>query len=458
MCGAVCGSRPLATVALLAALLGVMTACASVDPATLAGEYYRIANLYYDIGRYDEAIPLYQQALDYEAGLAPAEYNLIRAYIEQGNVSPALERLDRLIEQDPENLRLLETRAYANYRAGNIETALEQYRDVIGRSEYHGAALYNTALILQEQANSEEALEIIQRAYELDRTDVAAAFLYAELLSADEGGGDEAGEESAEEGEEESESDGEAGEESTDEGEEADEESSEEENKDDKLADIYASIATAEDISVAQLMTIAAFYERIDRFGDALETYDRVLMEDQMYAEARFGRAKILLTAAQDPVTGLQELERAFDDGFNNGDLVGRFLEENELLQEERIKRLAEVYEISIPDLTASPPDDAAVDATAAGETETLDAASDSTAAAAEATDRPQTASDRARGAGTAETTDRPQSASDRARGAGTAQSRGAPQSGATPRPPEALPTPPPDPSNPPADSSDNAR
>ena len=80
----------------------------------LAAEYFNIGNSFFELKNYDKALAMYEKALSYHDDFSETSYNLARLYISRSRFSDAINVLDELLKNDPDNLVLLQTLAYAH--------------------------------------------------------------------------------------------------------------------------------------------------------------------------------------------------------------------------------------------------------------------------------------------------------------------------------------------------------
>lgn len=157
--------------------------CSSV-PEEISSEYYNIGNAYFDVGDYQKAIDYYMKALDDDHPMAnKIRYNLAVAYTESGRVSQGLGLFDVLLQSDPENLLVLQSKAYAHYLLGDDEISIEVYDQILDVFEYDETALFNKALILMNSDRA-AARSVLDKLYVVD-TSVEVVLLLGELYLED---------------------------------------------------------------------------------------------------------------------------------------------------------------------------------------------------------------------------------------------------------------------------------
>jgi len=151
----------------LLVLLIVFTGCKTVSD-DISSEFFNIGNAYYDVGEYDKAIEYYRRALsegnDAENSI---RYNLAVAYSESGRPSEGLEHFEFLLSLDSENLKILQSIAYAHYLLGDRELSLEYYNKILSIFEFESIALFNKAAMLIEE-NKDEAEKVLTKLYAIE--------------------------------------------------------------------------------------------------------------------------------------------------------------------------------------------------------------------------------------------------------------------------------------------------
>ena len=122
-----------------------------------------------------------------------------------------------------------------------------------------------------------------------------------------------------------------------------------------RALELYLDVGNNDNATVGQQIRVAEVFENEERYADAMRFYDRVLRDDAENSTARFARARLLLTSANEPAEGLRELERSFEDGFSDGRTLRDFLDNETVLERERIDVLIELYEIELPPSNIAP-------------------------------------------------------------------------------------------------------
>src|SRR5215471_5768162 len=98
--------------------------------------HYRLAHLYFDARKYDEAIVSYQRAIELKPSYREAYLALATVYLRQNNRDEEMEVYRRAISALPKDLDLLESAAEAMSETGRYAEAIDtQQRVVQGRSD-----------------------------------------------------------------------------------------------------------------------------------------------------------------------------------------------------------------------------------------------------------------------------------------------------------------------------------
>ncbi len=169
---------------MLAVVLFVGCATASRE---VSYEYYNIGNTYFEVGDFNKAVEYYEKALeDKELNDNQILYNLGVAYSRSGRFDKGVAHLQLLLDKDPENLRLLQSIAFSYFLAGekdgseeNYLGAVEYYDEILSISEYDSIALFNKSRILlkldaihktenQEEVDSGDSGEVPEEVIVID--------------------------------------------------------------------------------------------------------------------------------------------------------------------------------------------------------------------------------------------------------------------------------------------------
>ena len=274
----------------LALLAAILLGCASPPrDRGLAIEYYNIGNAYLELGRLEKALDAYRNSLRLDPGFLKADYNLALTHARMKSTAEAESILKRMLADDPENVALMATLAWAYHLGGRDQEALATYDEVLEIAPENADAWYNSGLILWRMQRQEEALRRLRQVLVLSPEDPQGLLGAGSLLLST---GDPAAAE-------------------------------------DTLA---RYIEKKPDDMDARYM-LADSRERQRAFARAIAAYDGILARDQKQAGAWFGKARLLLTVIEDPTRGLEALHKAIELGFADRD-AAKVLQDSEGLLE----------------------------------------------------------------------------------------------------------------------------
>jgi len=261
---------------------------------SVAGDYYNIGNAYADLGQYDKAASAFENALRLDASLVKADFNLALAYVKMKRYDDAAVILKRLLLSDPQNTLLLSTLAWNYHLAGKDGNALEQYDAVLTLSPADSDALYNSGIVLWKLDRKDEALARLRKLLANSPEDTDALFATASILLATDnaaGSGEMV--------------------------------SRYLQKKPDDKEGWYLSAAGA---------------ERLQKYSQELEAFDRIIALDAKQADAWFGETRLLLTVVEDPQRGLDALSKALDAGFKDPVAIKALLDSPALLERDKVE------------------------------------------------------------------------------------------------------------------------
>ncbi len=177
----------LALVALALTLGGCATApahkAAHKAAREAALEWYAIGNAWSDAGNWSRAGAAYAQALKLDPRLSAASYNMIRALAESGAYDEAIAAANRLLAEDPANVRVLAAKGYTLYRAGRPADALAVYEELSRISPYAPDVTYNVALARSALGDLAGAVAALEGLVAARPEDMGALALYARVLA-----------------------------------------------------------------------------------------------------------------------------------------------------------------------------------------------------------------------------------------------------------------------------------
>ncbi|MBN2435358.1 MAG: tetratricopeptide repeat protein [Spirochaetes bacterium] len=272
-----------------------LVACSSV-PEDIATEYYNIGNAYFDVGEYEKAIEYYSKAYsDDHLYKNRIRFNLAVAYTESGRVSQALTLFDLLLEQDPGNLLVLESKAYALYKLGDDEAAVSVYDRILELFEFNSAALMNKAEIIKE-TDAAESIKLLEKLYET-APDSFVAVALGELYR--------------------------------------------ENDQRESFLRLYEEAVIVDEENPLLLRGLAEFYYKDQLYYKALEFYNK-LVGLKNYAdlpEMLFRKAEIQLCDLDESEAGFETLILALDSGFSDKQRI------KELAQKEQVQEDVQLLE-----------------------------------------------------------------------------------------------------------------
>lgn len=308
----------LTTVAAVSLLVLLFAACQSYVPREdLAEEYYNLGNAYFRLERYDEASDYYRRALTLSPTLERANYNLARSLIAAGNLSDAISLLEELRASDQESVRLTEALAYAELQAGNQDRAIALYEEVLELSPYRVNALYNLGVLARRAGNHQRAADLLARAGDAAPADLDVQFHLGLALLATE-------------------------------------------QPDRAIAALERYAMDASEPPIPRLIELSRAYEEARFFSRALDIYSSILDREEQHARALFGRARVLLTGAEEPEEGIAALTSALQAGFSDEQALRELLARDGLLVPGRVREVLEengaLPEESSPDEGEAPP------------------------------------------------------------------------------------------------------
>ncbi|MGH2357290.1 MAG: tetratricopeptide repeat protein [Candidatus Limnocylindria bacterium] len=147
----------------------------AIDPKdphalTMLGDLYARSGL-----DRQEAMAKYRQALDIDPAVAVAHFGLATLYLKDDDLDQAQAPIEEAVHLSPWNPRYLETLAYVRDRSGNAGEALELYQRAINLDGQYLSPYFEIAALQRRQGYLEGALATGQRlAGLLDDTQISA--------------------------------------------------------------------------------------------------------------------------------------------------------------------------------------------------------------------------------------------------------------------------------------------
>lgn len=265
----------------------LMYSCSSV-PEEISSEYYNIGNAYFDVGDYEKAIEYYMKALDDNHPMVNnIRFNLAVAYTESGRVTQGLELFDSLLIQDPDNMMVLQSKAYAFYLLGDDDNSLEVYNRILDVFEYNETALFNKALILMDSSVS-EAQQALEKLFEVDKS-AEVVLLLGKIYM-------------------------------------------EEEDRE-RYVSLFEEAVISNPGNSQLLKGLADYYREEGKYFKSIDYMDRLLAIDSYdgHADVLFEKAEMLFLDLNDYNNGFETLKRALDAGFDDRGRIGQLIDSDEL-------------------------------------------------------------------------------------------------------------------------------
>lgn len=273
----------------------------------IAEEYYNLGNAHFELEQYDRSYEYYLRAQELDPDITASSYNLARLEIERGRLEVALDLLDELLLQDPENLLILETSAYAQNLRGRRSEAVRLYRRVLEEDPGRVSALYNLSILLEDL---EEGLELLRRASDLAPEDREVLERLVTLLAREE--------------------------------------------RPEEAVVYLERLRRQLTEDRAGLEDVAERYEGLGYPQEAVETYEQLLELDPNEERYHFAQARLLLTSIGDERRGPAALESALEAGFSDEGAVGRLLAARDLVAPVQVEELLDRYGL-LPDELPEP-------------------------------------------------------------------------------------------------------
>ena len=258
-----------------------LLSCRTNPPADeTAAVYFNLGNAYWELGKSSAAMDAYKRAYNLDSDLFKAGYNLSRIYLDLGKLSEAVSLLEELLRQDPENSILIETPAYAHYLSGNTDHSISLYLSILDRIPRHKNALYNASLLYIEEEEWEKADNLLTLLIDVDPQDTKAAILLANKKFES---GDYA-----------------------------------------RVTEILTATGEIDDPEGPLLLGRA--WINLRKYIEALEVLD-ALLESHESPEGYYYRGFLFLVGVEDEQSGLEDLSKAVELGFNDRESFTKLIE-----------------------------------------------------------------------------------------------------------------------------------
>jgi len=286
-------------------LLYLFSGCATgVSRRDLAGEYYNIANAYFDLEKYDKAVFYYNEAVKMDDSLTQARFNLALAYLGLRQNDTANDILLNLLKEDSKNTKIMASLAYSYHQQGKDEEALSELDKILEISPEDAEARNNRAIILWELDKKEEAEAEFKRLLKYIPDDLKTQFNLGKLFV--------------------------------------------EENKYKEALRYLNNYIQSKPEDTRALNLLAEAYTSLEDYSRAVRAYEDSLAIDDKQADIWFYRSYLLLTKIEDPGKGLTYLRRSLKLGFRNVKKLGALLNEKDLLEKEKVNAILDEANIEV--------------------------------------------------------------------------------------------------------------
>jgi tetratricopeptide (TPR) repeat protein len=116
---------------------------------------------YFDMGKYEDAEKWLNRARSVDKTKVASEYNLGRIAYEMGRFDEALTLFERVLARDKDNVLALKAAAYARIKKGDLAAAETLYSRVLEMEPESADQGYNYALVLMALDKPEQAEEVL---------------------------------------------------------------------------------------------------------------------------------------------------------------------------------------------------------------------------------------------------------------------------------------------------------
>lgn len=147
--------------------------------------YYNLANIYYNQGRFNEAIKLYQKSLKYHMDMVDCNYMIGMAFNQLEAFKEALPYLMTAAEKDENRDSEIQFQyGLVLCQLEMFEQAIQQLKYVLQLDSSHTDALYNLGLaIYMETEDIDTAISYFERAIAIDPKHLLSQHAKATFLS-----------------------------------------------------------------------------------------------------------------------------------------------------------------------------------------------------------------------------------------------------------------------------------
>jgi len=138
--------------------------------SAIASKLYNEGNDQQRRKKYQDSIPKYKKALEYDPTLSQALFRISYAYYKLSDFAEAKNYLNKLVEQDPGHAEARKLLGDIYAKENDFETAVEWYKKATEIKPDYTKAYYSEGKILQTLGKNDEAIVVLDKAVELDPT------------------------------------------------------------------------------------------------------------------------------------------------------------------------------------------------------------------------------------------------------------------------------------------------
>ncbi len=139
-----------------------------------ADAHRKLGNAFVNMGRIDEAIKQYQEALAINPGYAAAHVNLGNAFLQKGEVDDAISHYERALQIKPGEAEMHYNLGNAFLQKGSVDDAITQYQEALAIKPGYADAEVNLGNAFLQKGSVDDAISHYERALQI-RPDFAQA-------------------------------------------------------------------------------------------------------------------------------------------------------------------------------------------------------------------------------------------------------------------------------------------
>jgi tetratricopeptide (TPR) repeat protein len=254
--------------------------------AASAQEYFSIGMAYFELGKFDEAEKWLTRAKQTDRTMVASTYNLGRLAFEKQRYDEAAKHFESILKKDSDNILALKAAAYSRIKTGDIEIAEKHYSKLLLLVPESADDGYNHALVLFSLERYPKAEEVLEKYPAALQENKDTMLLYARCQA--------------------------------------------------KLKKVEAIDNFSNWLSINSDAKVRYEYGQVlednELYARALEEYRQAITDIPQASvnpaknEIRFAVARVLLTADGDNTEGVNELQGAVNDGYDNIEAVEKLL------------------------------------------------------------------------------------------------------------------------------------